>query len=192
MGIGRATSQDPLELANPARSQAHMGSIVERGEAHYCASSCSISCMCATSRELPRSGVVAFNPSVVPGTDIGRDRNWLQQLGWKYLMPLLVAILPGARVGLVNRRSVLAHRRRGRRSPFGPIRRRHGAVSRVASRAIRPRSCERLRWPARSSPARWTGLSRSLPIELEPHSPQGVRAEVYPQAATRQGARRQF
>ena len=45
-------------------------------------------------RELPN---IAFNPSVVPGTEIGRDRNWLQRLGWKYVMPVLAPILPGAR-----------------------------------------------------------------------------------------------
>ena len=38
MGIGRATRQDPLELADPARSQAHIASLVARGEARYCAS----------------------------------------------------------------------------------------------------------------------------------------------------------
>ena len=38
MGIGRATWQDPLVLADPARSQEHVASIVDRGEARYCAS----------------------------------------------------------------------------------------------------------------------------------------------------------
>jgi hypothetical protein len=46
---------------------------------------------------LPDVGVIAFNPSVVPGTEIARDRNWLQQFGWKYVMPLLTPVLPGAR-----------------------------------------------------------------------------------------------
>jgi len=46
---------------------------------------------------MPAVNVMAFNPSVVPGTDIGRDRNWLQQLGWKYLMPIFVPLIPGAR-----------------------------------------------------------------------------------------------
>ena len=41
--------------------------------------------------------VVAFNPSVVPGTDIARERNVLQILGWKYIMPVLAPVLPGAR-----------------------------------------------------------------------------------------------
>jgi hypothetical protein len=48
-------------------------------------------------REIPSIGVVAFNPSVVPGTEIARDRNWIQRLGWKYVMPLVSPILPGAR-----------------------------------------------------------------------------------------------
>ena len=38
MGIGRATWQDPLVLADPERSQEHVPSIVDRGEARYCAS----------------------------------------------------------------------------------------------------------------------------------------------------------
>ena len=48
-------------------------------------------------RVLPDVAAMAFNPSVVPGTNIGRDRRWLQQLGWKYVMPLLTPVLPGAR-----------------------------------------------------------------------------------------------
>lgn len=98
MGIGRATWQDPLVLADPARSQEHVVSVVDRGEARYCASKL-LSLMHARhlALELPDIGVIAFNPSVVPGTEIGRDRNWLQQLGWKYIMPLLAPILPGAR-----------------------------------------------------------------------------------------------
>jgi NAD(P)-dependent dehydrogenase (short-subunit alcohol dehydrogenase family) len=98
MGIGRATWQDPLDLADPVRSQSHVISIVERGEARYCASKLlNLMHVRHLARELTGIGVLAFNPSVVPGTDIGRDRNWLQQQGWKYLMPLLVPILPGAR-----------------------------------------------------------------------------------------------
>ena len=38
MGIGRATWQDPLMLADPERSQEQVPSIVDRGEARYCAS----------------------------------------------------------------------------------------------------------------------------------------------------------
>jgi hypothetical protein len=48
-------------------------------------------------REIPTIGVVAYNPSVVPGTEIARDRNWMQRLGWKYVMTLVSPILPGTR-----------------------------------------------------------------------------------------------
>src|SRR5262249_32364720 len=98
MGIGRSTWQDPLEPADPARSQAHVACIVDRGEARYCASKLlNLMHVRHLARDLPAAGVVAFNPSVVPGPEIGRDRTWLQQLGWKYVMPLLAPILPGAR-----------------------------------------------------------------------------------------------
>ena len=98
MGIGRATWQDPLVLADAQRSQDHIASLVDRGEARYCASKLiSLMYMRHLARALPEVGVLAFNPSVVPGTEIGRDRNWLQQLGWKYVMPLLTPVLPGAR-----------------------------------------------------------------------------------------------
>lgn len=98
MGISRARWQDPLLLANPKRSQDHVPSPVDRGEARYCASK--LLCLMYVrylARVLPDIGVMAFNPSVVPGTEIGRDRNWLQQLAWKYVMPLLTPLLPGAR-----------------------------------------------------------------------------------------------
>jgi NAD(P)-dependent dehydrogenase (short-subunit alcohol dehydrogenase family) len=98
MGIGRATWQDPTLLADPVRAQQHVTSSVDRGEARYCASKL-LNLMHARhlARELPHMGVVAFNPSVVPGTEIARDRNWLQQVGWKYVMPALTPILPGTR-----------------------------------------------------------------------------------------------
>jgi len=98
MGIGRAKWQDPTVLADPARSQEHIASTVDRGEARYCASKL-LNLMHARhlARELETIGVVAFNPSVVPGTEIARDRNWLQQLGWRHIMPALAPILPGAR-----------------------------------------------------------------------------------------------
>jgi NAD(P)-dependent dehydrogenase (short-subunit alcohol dehydrogenase family) len=99
MGIGRATWQDPLVLADPERAQAHVASVVDRGEARYCASKLlNLMHMRQLASELSDIGVIAFNPSVVPGTEIGRDRNWLQQLGWKYVMPALTPILPGARL----------------------------------------------------------------------------------------------
>lgn len=98
MGIGRATWQDPLLLADPVRAQDQIRSVVDRGEARYCASKL-LNLMHARhlAQELPEIAVVAFNPSVVPGTGLDRDRNWLQRLAWKHLMPALTPILPGAR-----------------------------------------------------------------------------------------------
>jgi NAD(P)-dependent dehydrogenase (short-subunit alcohol dehydrogenase family) len=72
--------------------------IVDRGEARYCASKLlNLMHVRHLAQEMPSVGVVAYNPSVVPGTEIGRDRNWMQQLGWKYIMPLLTPVLPGTR-----------------------------------------------------------------------------------------------
>jgi NAD(P)-dependent dehydrogenase (short-subunit alcohol dehydrogenase family) len=99
MGIGRATWQDPLLLADPVQAQSGIASVVDRGEARYSASKL-LNLMHARhlALELPNIGVMAFNPSVVPGTDLGRDRNWLQQLGFKYVLPVLAPIVPGARL----------------------------------------------------------------------------------------------
>jgi NAD(P)-dependent dehydrogenase (short-subunit alcohol dehydrogenase family) len=98
LGITRATWQPVELLADGKRSQTHIPAGVDRGEARYSASKL-LNLM--TVRHLaasnPRFSTFAFNPDVVPGTDIARERNALQILGWKYLMPLLVPILPGAR-----------------------------------------------------------------------------------------------
>lgn len=84
--------------ADPVRSQDHIESPVNRGEARYCASKLlNLMYVRHLAQVLPDVGVIAFNPSVVPGTEIARDRNWLQQFGWKYVMPLLTPVLPGAR-----------------------------------------------------------------------------------------------
>ena len=98
IGLGRATWQDPLILSDPVRSQEHVRSVVDRGEARYCASKLlNLMHVRHLAQQLSDVGVVAFNPSVVPGTEIGRDRNWLQQLAWKHVLPMLAPILPGAR-----------------------------------------------------------------------------------------------
>lgn len=98
LGITRATWQPPEVLADGTRAQMHMTEGVERGEARYSASKL-LNLMNA--RHLAatetRFSTFAFNPSVVPGTDIARERHPLQILGWKYLMPALAPILPGAR-----------------------------------------------------------------------------------------------
>ena len=98
VGIGRATWQDPVILSDPVQAQQSIISNVDRGEARYCASKLlnlmQVRHMAGT---MPTIGVVAYNPSVVPGTEIARDRNWIQRWGWKYVMPLLSPILPGTR-----------------------------------------------------------------------------------------------
>lgn len=98
VGITRATWEDPEMMADPQRAQAHLTERVDRGEARYCASKL-LNLMHARylSANESRFTSVAFNPSVVPGTEIARDRNALQILGWKYVMPLLAPLLPGAR-----------------------------------------------------------------------------------------------
>ena len=91
-------------------------------------------------QELPDIGVIAFNPSVVPGTEIGRDRNWLQKLGWKYIMPRLGAD-PSRRAQLepIRIRSAVAHDRGGCTNPLGSIRRRQGAAAGLGVNRAMPR-----------------------------------------------------
>jgi hypothetical protein len=98
MGIARATWQDPTELADAQRSQMHMPEGVERGEARYSASKL-LNVMHARllAGEVPAAGVVSFNPSVVPGTDIARGRNAVQQWLWRNVLPLAAPLVPGMR-----------------------------------------------------------------------------------------------
>ncbi len=98
MGIARAMWQDPIELADVQRSQMHMAPGVERGEARYSASKL-LNVMHARllAGEAPGAGVVSFNPSVVPGTDIARGRNVVQQWLWKTVLPLVAPVVPGMR-----------------------------------------------------------------------------------------------
>jgi protochlorophyllide reductase len=98
VGIARASWQDPMQLADPHMSQAHMPIGLERGEARYSASKL-LNVMHARwlAREAPDLRIVSFNPSVVPGTDIARERNWLQRTLWKHVLPRVAPIVPGAR-----------------------------------------------------------------------------------------------
>jgi NAD(P)-dependent dehydrogenase (short-subunit alcohol dehydrogenase family) len=98
VGIGRAAWQDPVLLGDPVEAQQSIVSNVDRGEARYCASKLlNLMHVRHLARALPTIDVVAYNPSVVPGTEIARDRNWMQRLGWKYIMPLVCPVLPGTR-----------------------------------------------------------------------------------------------
>jgi NAD(P)-dependent dehydrogenase (short-subunit alcohol dehydrogenase family) len=96
--IRRATWQDPLLLSDPVRSQQNIASTVGRGEARYCASKLpNLMHLRHLAREAPTPTVIAFNPSVVPGTNLARDRDWPQRMGWQYIMRALVPIIPLAR-----------------------------------------------------------------------------------------------
>jgi NAD(P)-dependent dehydrogenase (short-subunit alcohol dehydrogenase family) len=98
VGITRAAWEDPLVSADPRRAQGHLVERIDRGEARYCASKL-LNLMHARHLAQTRSGLaaIAFNPSVVPGTEIARERNLLQIFGWKFVLPLLVPVLPWAR-----------------------------------------------------------------------------------------------
>ncbi len=98
VGIARATWQDPADLADVRRSQADVEAGVERGEARYSASKL-LNVMHARllAHQAPNLRAVSFNPSVVPGTGIARERNFVQRLFWDYVLPPLAPVLPGAR-----------------------------------------------------------------------------------------------
>lgn len=98
VGITRATWQSPEVLADPKHAQEQYIERVDRGEARYCASKLlNVMHVRHLAQNNPGLSFVAFNPSVVPGTDIARERNFLQIFGWKFIMPILAPILPGVR-----------------------------------------------------------------------------------------------
>lgn len=98
MGITRASWQPPEVLADVRLAQDQYEKPVDRGEARYCASKLlNMHTVRHLARSAARYSTIAFNPSVVPGTDIARDRNVMQILAWKYVMPAVAPILPGVR-----------------------------------------------------------------------------------------------
>lgn len=98
VGITRARWQEPADLADPSRAQDHLSERVDRGEARYCASKLmNVMHVRHLAQARPNISSIAFNPSVVPGTGIARERNILQIFGWKYVLPMLAPILPGVR-----------------------------------------------------------------------------------------------
>ena len=50
-----------------------------------------------SARRIPPSRVrfVAFDPGLMPGTELARDRGLGEQLAWKYLLPILGRFIPG-------------------------------------------------------------------------------------------------
>lgn len=98
VGITRATWEPVRVQSDVASAQNQFTERVDRGEARYCASKLlNLMTVRHWGKTEKRFATLAFNPSVVPGTDIARDRNMLQILLWKRLMTLLAPILPGAR-----------------------------------------------------------------------------------------------
>lgn len=98
IGISRSEWQDPYLLADPARSQAHIRGIVNRGESRYSASKlCNAMHARALARDYPHLSIVSFNPNVVPGTGIARDRNVIQRFLWGTVAPALASLLPTMR-----------------------------------------------------------------------------------------------
>ena len=51
----------------------------------------------ALAEQYPDLAVASFTPGVLPGTDIARDRDLLQHLLWRWLLPALAPVLPGVR-----------------------------------------------------------------------------------------------
>lgn len=98
VGIERARWQEPSELADPEKSQCHITDPRKRGEARYSASKL-LNVMHARylARRMPAIAVAAFNPSVVPGTGIARERRWWARGGWTYVLPVLSPLVPGMR-----------------------------------------------------------------------------------------------
>ena len=96
--ISRAAWQDPTELADAKLSQQRMRGDANRGEARYCASKlCNVMHARALAEQYPDLAVASFTPGVLPGTDIARDRDILQHIAWRWLLPVLAPVLPGVR-----------------------------------------------------------------------------------------------
>lgn len=98
VGITRAAWEDPAVMADVQNAQNQFTERVDRGEARYSASKL-LNLMHARhlAKTHSRVATFAFNPNIVPGTDIARERNIFQILGWKYIMPLMAPVLPTVR-----------------------------------------------------------------------------------------------
>ena len=96
--ISRATWQDPTELADAKLSQARMRGDVNRAEARYCASKlCNVMVARALAEQYPDLAVASFTPGGCSATEIARERDILQRVMWRWLLPVLAPVLPGVR-----------------------------------------------------------------------------------------------
>jgi NAD(P)-dependent dehydrogenase (short-subunit alcohol dehydrogenase family) len=99
IGIERPVWQDPHDFAHPAKSQTQVTTgDLDRGEARYSVSKmCNVMQARALAKEHPELSVVSFNPNVVPGTEIVRNRDALQKFLWRTVAPVLAPVIPGMR-----------------------------------------------------------------------------------------------
>ncbi len=68
------------------------GSTEQQGLDRYATSKlCNIMFSYAMARQIPGENTrfIAFDPGLMPGTQLARERGWLQQFAWRYVMPLL-------------------------------------------------------------------------------------------------------
>jgi protochlorophyllide reductase len=51
----------------------------------------------------------AFDPGLMPGTGLARDRSVMEQFGWKYVMPALRHFLPGVSSSELSAKALVQH-----------------------------------------------------------------------------------
>lgn len=105
-------SRGELDPTAPAKQQ---------GMDRYATSKlCAILYVYALARRIGANGprFIAFDPGLMPGTGLARDRSALEQWAWSNVMPLVSRLIPGASTA---RRSAMAHAKllTGRAFPSG-------------------------------------------------------------------------
>ena len=74
-------------------------SVKQQGLDRYATSKlCAILYVYALARRIAVNGArfIAFDPGLMPGTGLARDRSALEQWGWSNVMPLMTRLMPGA------------------------------------------------------------------------------------------------
>lgn len=81
---------------------------------------CAILYVYALARRLGADGprFIAFDPGLMPGTGLARDRSALERWGWSNLMPMFVRFIPGASTA-ARSATVCAKLLTGRAFPVG-------------------------------------------------------------------------